>query len=185
MLQGIFCFIMGSAVLYGCITGRGDVVFQSLLQGAKDAVWMALGMAGSFGIFQGLMRILSHCGVMELLKKGMRKPLKWLMGDVKEEALGYVTMNLSANMLGLGNAATPMGIEAAKRLSAGSRATNGLCMFLVINSSSVQLLPTTVVALRAAQGAMDPGAVILPGLLATALSTLVGILCCKWMEKRA
>ena len=88
-------------------------------------------------------------------------------------------------MLGLGNAATPMGIEASRRLAEKGRATDALCLFLVINASSVQLLPTTVIALRAAAGSRQPGIIAWPAFLATALSTATGILCCKAAEKWA
>lgn len=185
MLQVVVGVLLGGALVFGMATGRGEAVFSALLAGAQGAVESALGLMGGFGIFCGLMNILSHSGVMEKLNRWLQRPLKRLLGEVQEEALSYVTMNLSANVLGLGNAATPAGMEAARHLARGERATNALCMFLVINASSVQLLPSTVIALRASMGAKDPGAVLLPGLAATALSTLGGILLCKWMEKRA
>lgn len=185
MLQVLTGGMLGGALLFALVTGRGEAVFSGLLAGAQSAVETAMGLMGSFGIFCGLMNILSASGAVEWLNKRLKKPLKKLLGDVREEALSYVTLNLSANMLGLGNAATPAGLEAAKRLADGERASNALCMFLVINASSVQLLPSTVVALRTAMGAQNPGAVILPGLLSTCLSTLTGILMCKWMEKKA
>ena len=185
MLSVLICVMMGSAVLFGLVTGRGEQVFAGMLDGAQGAVEGVLGLMGSFGVFCGLMNILSASGCVEWLNRKLKKPLKMLLGNVKEDALVYVTGNLSANMLGLGNAATPLGLKAAKLLADGERATNALCMFLVINASSVQLLPSTVVALRTAMGAQNPGAVILPGLLSTCLSTLTGILMCKWMEKKA
>ena len=98
--------------------------------------------------------------------------------------MGYMAMNLSANMLGLGNAATPMGLEAAKRLGSGPRAGNALCLFLVINCSSVQILPTGVIALRAAAGAAQPGDIWLPTLVCSLVATAVGIVCCKLMERK-
>ena len=101
------------------------------------------------------------------------------------DALEPVLLNLSANLLGMGNAATPMGIEAARRMGGSSGgASNALCLFLVINSSSVQLLPATVIALRAAEGSADPGCITLPALAATAISTAVGIAACKIAEAR-
>ena len=184
MLQVLVGVLLGGAMLFGIVTGRGERVFSGLMEGAKGAVETALSLMGSFGIFCGLMNILSHSGAVEKLNKWLKRPLRHLMGEVKEEAMAFVTMNLSANMLGLGNAATPAGLEAAKRLAEGDRAGNALCMFLVINASSVRLLPSTVVSLRASMGAADPGAVILPALAATLLSTVSGILLCKWMEKR-
>ena len=176
--------MLGVALLFGIATGRGDQVFQGFLQGAGDGVQMALSLCASLAVFGGLMRILLKGGAEKVLMRVLKKPLNYLMGKMPDEALGYVTMNLSANMLGLGNAATTAGIKAAKMLAVGDKASNALCMFLVINTSSVQLLPNTVIAMRASHGAQNPAAVIVPGLLATALSTLVGILLCKWTERR-
>ena len=105
------------------------------------------------------------------------------MGEIPADALDYVTMNLAANMLGLGNAATPMGVEAARRMAAGERAGDALCFFLVLNASSVQLLPTTVIALRAAAGSQAPGQIALPALVSTLISTLAGALSCKLAER--
>lgn len=184
MLQAVFGGMLGAAVLFGLISGRGDVVFQGFLQGAKDGVMMALALAGSLAVFGGLMHILSVSGLESGIRKRLKRPLRLLMGEMPDEAMGYVALNLSANVLGLGNAATPAGIKAAKILAEGERASNALCMFLVINTSSVQLLPATVISMRAVMGAANPEAVILPGLLSTAFSTAVGILLCKWMEKR-
>ena len=155
---------------------------QWFLQGAGDGVQTAFSLCASLSVFGGLMGILQGCGAEKGLMRMLKKPLNRLLGKMPEEALGYVTMNLSANMLG--NAATPAGIKAAKILAEGERASNALCMFLVINTSSVQLLPATVISMRAVMGAANPEAVILPGLLSTAFSTAVGILLCKWMEKR-
>lgn len=185
MLQGLFCALMGGSLLYGWAAGRIGETVQAMLDGASEAVTAAIGMAGGFGLFCGLMGILRRAGAMEGLARRLAPALQRLLGpSLPREALGPVTMNLAANALGLGNAATPMGVEAARLMAAEGGASNALCMFLVINASSVQLLPTSVIALRAAAGSADPGAVIVPSLAATALSTLTGILACKALEKR-
>ena len=146
----------------------------------------ALAMAGGFAFFCGWIGVLRRAGAVTILARGARRPLRRLLGaGLTEDALEPVAVNLAANMLGLGNAATPFGMEAARRMAAGDAAGNALCLFLVINSSSVQLLPTTVIALRAAEGSANPGAVTGPAILATGISTLVGILSCKIAEKWA
>ena len=121
-----------------------------------------------------------------MLGRKLSPALTRLLGpEMPSAALEPVLLNLSANLLGLGNAATPMGIEAARRMGRNSeRASNALCLFLVINSSSVQLLPASVIALRAAEGSTDPGCVTLPALAATAFSTFVGVAACKIAEAR-
>lgn len=185
MLSGLLSAMMSGALLYGWAAGRISETVQAMLDGASEAVTAAIGMAGGFGLFCGLIGILRQAGAAEALSRYLAPVLRRLMGpSLPPDALESVAMNLTANMLGLGNAATPMGVEAARRMAADGGVSNALCMFLVINASSVQLMPTSVIALRAAAGSADPGAVILPTLGATALSTLTGILACKAMEKR-
>ena len=186
MLQGIFGFLLGSAMLAGLATGKGEAVFSAALAGAAEGIATAFSLAGGFAFFCGLMEVLRRSGAVTRLARRFAPALAWLLGgEVPGDALDYVALNFSANLLGLGNAATPMGVEAAKRMATGERAGNALCMFLVINASSVQLLPTSVIALRAAAGSASPGAVALPTLAATGISTLVGILSCKIAEKKA
>ncbi|MBQ9263448.1 MAG: hypothetical protein IJ189_04470 [Clostridia bacterium] len=185
MLHVLFGGLLGLALLWGLARGSGEAVASAALTAAGEGVQSAIGMAGGFALFCGLMEILKRAGAIDGLARRIRPLLVLLLGrDVPEDAWPYVTMNLAANMLGLGNAATPMGIEAARRMAHGETATNALCLFLVINSSSVQVLPTSVIALRAAAGSGQPGAIVLPALLATGLSTAVGILACKIAQRR-
>ena len=186
MLQIIFGVLTGASLLYGLSLGRGGEIAGAMLSAAGEGVETALSMAGGFAFFCGMIAILRRAGAMEYLARKTAPLLKGLMGrDVPGDALEYVTMNLCANFLGMGNAATPMGIEAARRLADGERAGNALCLFLVMNAASIEILPTSVISLRAAAGSADPGAITLPTLLVTALSALAGIICCKLMEKRA
>ena len=183
MLQVIFGCLLGLSLLYALARGQGAEVVTAMLAAAESAVETALALAGGFAFFCGLIAILRRAGAVRFLSRLAAPGLRRLMGpELPADALDYVTMNLTANLLGLGNAATPMGIEAAKRLAAGERASNALCLFLVINASSVQLMPTTVIALRAAAGSVSPGAVTGPALAATLLSTVAGIAACKLME---
>lgn len=154
-----------------------------MLGAAGEAVTLAIGMAGGFAFFCGFIEILSCAGAANALSRALRPLFRRLFGAMPEDAETHVTMNLVSNMLGLGNAATPMGVLAARRLADGERAGNALCMFLVVNCSSVQLLPSTVIALRAASGSAQPAAIIVPSLIATAISTLVGVVACKAMER--
>lgn len=186
MLQILFGGMMGLSLLYGLATGQGEQVAAAMLGGAEEAVQAAVAMAGAFAFFCGMTAILRRAGAIQALGKRLSPLLSRLLGpELPPDALEPVLLNLSANLLGLGNAATPMGIEAARRMSGNSeRASNALCLFLVINSSSVQLLPATVIALRAAEGSADPGCVTLPALAATVISTLVGVAACKIAEAR-
>ncbi|MBR0227057.1 MAG: spore maturation protein A [Clostridia bacterium] len=186
MLQALFGGMMGLSLLYGLIVGRGEQVASAMLEGAEEAVQAAFAMAGAFAFFCGMTAILRRAGAIQALGKRLSPLLSRLLGpDLPPDALEPVLLNLSANLLGLGNAATPMGVEAARRMGgSGDRASNALCLFLVINSSSVQLLPTTVIALRAAEGSISPAAITLPALAATTISTVIGIAACKLAEAR-
>lgn len=186
MLQFIFFLLLFLSLISGLIQGWGDTVSAAMMSAAAEGVETALGLAGGFAFFCGLIEILKQAGAVRILSRASAPFLRFLFGgDVPEDALDYAVMNLTANMLGMGNAATPMGIEAAKRMAWNGYAGNGLCLFLVINTSSVQLLPTSVIALRAAAGSQNPGSIILPTLLATLLSTLTGIWACKLWERKA
>ena len=183
MLQIIFGGMLGGGVLFSLLTGQGAAVFPALLGAAQEGVETAISLAGCFALFCGLIGILRAAGAVGALSRLTAPLLRRLMGEIPADALDYVTMNLAANMLGLGNAATPMGVEAARRMAAGERASDALCFFLVLNASSVQLLPTTVIALRAAAGSQAPGQIALPALVSTLISTLAGALSCKLAER--
>jgi len=185
LLQWIFGALMTLALVYGMITGNGNSTALSMLEGAADGVQSAIAMAGSFALFCGLMAIVREAGAVKWISGRIAPSMKkWMGKDMTEDAVEYAALNLTANFLGLGNAATPMGVEAARRMKGeGETAGNALCLFLVINASSVQLMPTTVIALRAAAGSASPGSIWLPSLIATGISTLVGIASCKTAEK--
>ncbi|MBR5111785.1 MAG: spore maturation protein [Clostridia bacterium] len=185
MLHWIFGGMMGLALLWGMAAGNGGQVAAQMLKAAEEAVGTALALAGAYAFFCGMLNIARRAGAAEGLGNLLSPMLKRLFGSsLPQEALEPVTVNLTANLLGLGNAATPMGMEAARRMGRGEdRASDALCLFLVVNASSVQLFPATVIALRAAAGSADPGSVALPAFAATAISTAVGILCCKCAEK--
>lgn len=188
MMNVIWGGMIVLALLFGLLSGKVEQLNDSMIQGAVDAVVLMLKMAGGFAVWCGLMEILKQMGAVEGLTKRMRPVLHRLFPDVKEEeTFKSMTLNLSANMLGLGNAATPMGLKAMEQLSGengGSEtASRAMCMFLVLNASSIQLFPGTVITLRMVMGSSNPGAVILPTLIATAVSCLTGILSCLLMQK--
>lgn len=187
MLHWIFGGLTGAALMYGLAAGRGDQVVSAMLEGAGEAVQTAIFLTGAYGFFCGMLNILRQAGVTERLSHALLPFLKGLFGPtLPDSAAEPAAMNLTANLLGLGNAATPYGIEAARRMAGNSAVpSNALCLFLVINASSVQLLPTSVIALRAEAGSLRPAAIVWPTLAATGISTLAGIAACKLMEKIA
>lgn len=189
MMNWVWGLMMVCPLAFGMISGNGAATVEALLAGGAEAVALVLRMAGGFALWCGLIEILHQGGGMETLGRWMGPLLRRLFPGVKSrEALSAMTMNLAANMLGLGNAATPMGLKAMRLLARENKgretASRAMCMFLVINSGCVQLLPSTVLTLRAAAGSQQPGAVLLPTLVSTLVSAMVGITLCRIMGRR-
>ena len=181
MLQAVFLMLYGSSLLYALLRGNGPQTAAAMISAAGEGVQTAIGLAGGFAFFCGLTAVLERAGTARALVRVFRPLLGKL--DIPDAALPDAALNISANLLGMSNAAAPMGLRAAKLMAENGAAGNGLCLFLVINASSVQLLPTSVIALRAAAGSASPGCVTAPTLLATLISTAVGILSCKVLER--
>ncbi|MGJ8688051.1 MAG: nucleoside recognition domain-containing protein [Gammaproteobacteria bacterium] len=188
-----FFFLAFIAALWQWLSGSNPEVFSELVAASFDmanlAVEIALGLIGVMALWLGLFRIAEHGGLIAWISKAMAPLFKRLMPEVPSQhpALGSVTMNLAANFLGLDNAATPMGLKAMNDLQTlnphKDTATNAQILFLVLNTSSVTLLPVTIFLYRAQQGASEPAAVFLPILMATSASTLVGVLSVAWAQK--
>lgn len=185
MLNYVFLGILGVSILYSLMQGTGEQVTEAMLAAAQEGVETALALSGGFAFFCGLMEIGRRAGAVSALRRALEALLRRLMGkDLPSDTLDYVTMNLAANFLGLGNAATPMGLEAARRMGRQPRAGNALCLFLVLNASALQMLPTTVLSLRVAAGSAQPGVIIGPGMAVSGIATMVGIISCKLWEMR-
>lgn len=166
---------------------RLERMMQSAFDMAEFAAKLALGLIGLMALWLGLMKIAEHSGMVNALVRLIRPVLKKLFPEVPEDhpAMGAITLNLSANMLGLGNAATPMGIKAMEYLQELNEhkdsASNSMCMFLALNTSSVQLLPpVTVIALLG----VSAGGLFVSIFLATLCSTVVGVLAARWYARR-
>lgn len=188
-MNAIFCGML----LCGVIAAAGgglSAAQDALLSGGTQAVELCVSMAGAYAFFGGLMGVLRESGVTASLAAALRRPLLRLFrfAPGEERALEDICLNLSANMLGMGGAATPAGITAMRTMAAAGqgdgRASDAMILFLVINASSVQLLPTTMIALRAQAGAASPADIVPATLAATAVSTLTGIALCKCCEGR-
>ena len=160
----------------------GDAALASMLAGATEAVSLCLELAGAYLLFLGLLGVAKRVGLMEALSRGLSGVVGRLFPGCGK-ASGPIALTLSANMLGLGNAATPLGLAAMRALDEGNPnpgiATDNMCAFIAINASALQLLPTGVLALRQAGGRSVPAAVVLPSILATACSTVAAVLVCR------
>ncbi len=178
------------ATVTAAYTGRMEEVTKASFDSAKAAVTLAIGLIGPMALWLGIMKVAEAGGLMRLIARAMRPLMVRLFPDVPAEhpAMSAMIMNMAANTLGLGNAATPMGIKAMQELDKISAekgtATNAMCLFLAINTSCITVLPLGVITVRAAAGADSPAAILIPSILATACSTLVAIFAAKMMAGR-
>jgi spore maturation protein A len=164
-------------------------VTQAALDYAKTAVEIALGLIGIMALWLGVMKVAEEAGLVTLLTKMIRPLSRRLFPDVPPDhpAIGAIIMNLSANMLGLSNAATPFGLKAMEELNKLNprlgTATNAMCTFLVINTSGLVLIPATAIAVRAAAGSSNPGIIIGTSIVGAGCATLAGLVAVKLLEK--
>lgn len=176
-------------VSFAAATGRMDAAQEALLRAGGEAVELCVGLAGAYAFFGGLLGVLKKAGAVNALSRLLRAPLRALLrlNPGEEAALGDISVNLAANMLGMGAAATPAGIAAMRtmaRASGGETASDAMILFLVINATSVQLLPASMIALRAQAGAANPADIVPATLAATAVATLAGVLACRAFAAR-
>ncbi len=189
MLNYIWLALVVLAVGIGGWNDRLNEVTAGAFDGAKTAVTIALGLIGVMALWLGVMRLAERAGLVQRIARGLRPIMRRLFPDVPPEhpAMGSMLMNMAANMLGLGNAATPLGLRAMRDLeSLNPRpgvASNAMCTFLAINTASVQLIPATAIALLAAAGSKRPTAIVGTALLATLCAATVAITAAKILEK--
>ena len=175
------------SILCGLATGRGPEVAAAAVEGTSAAVQLALSIAGMLCLWTGVMEVMRQSGLAGQLSRLLAPLLRRLFPQAARDrrTMDAISANVSANLLGLGSAATPLGLEAARRLVRRSPgvASDSLCMLVVCNTASIQLIPTTVASVRAAQGCQTPFDILPAVWLASALSVGVGILACKVFSK--
>lgn len=175
------------SVIFGLFSGQMDAVSQAALTGAGSAVQLCLSMAGVLCLWSGVMEIMNRCGLSGRLARVFRPLLRRLLPRASrdDETLSAVSANVSANLLGLGNAATPLGVQAACRMARGQNgvASDELCLLVVLNTASIQLVPATVASVRAAAGAAAPLDILPAVWLSSALSVTVGLLAAKALAR--
>lgn len=168
------------SLLFGLMNGTLDAVASAAMDGAQSAVELSISMAGILCLWSGVMEVMHVCGLSDGLARAFRPLLRWLMPQASRdsETLAAVSANLSANFLGLGNAATPLGIQAARRMArgCGGIASDELCLLVVLNTASIQLLPTTVASVRAAAGCETPFDILPAVWVSSILSVCAGLL---------
>ena len=176
------------SLLFGLFTGRLDAVANAALEGANSAIELSLSMAGILCLWSGVMEIMNVCGLSSALARTFRPLLRRLLPNAcrDEETLAAISANVSANLLGLGNAATPLGIRAARRMARGCDgvASDELCLLVVLNTASIQLLPATIASVRSAAGCRTPFDILPAVWLSSILSVAAGLIAAALLSRR-
>jgi spore maturation protein A len=190
MIHYIWLFMIATGVIAAAFQGKIDLVTMAALKGAKEAVAVCIGLISILVFWLGMMRIAKDAGLLEKLAHIMRPVAKALFPTVppNHPAMGYILSNMSANLFGLGNAATPMGIKAMEELQKlnpdPKTATPAMCTLLALNTSGLTLIPTTIIGIRMKHGSVDPTDIIGPTLIATFCATTFAILLDRYYQRR-
>ena len=195
MLNYLWAFMILAGIVYGTATGNIEAVGNSIIEGGGEAVSLCITMLGVISLWTGVMKIAEKSGIIDKMQKGISPLINFLFPNIPKNhpARGHITVNFIANFLGLGWAATPAGLNAMKELANLEKERHGeeskfasdeMCTFLIINISSIQLIPVNIIAYRAQYGSVNPAAIVLPGLIATTISTLAAVIFCKIMSHR-
>lgn len=175
------------SLVFGILGGTLDTLSGAALEGAQSAVELCLAMSGVICLWTGVMEVMNQCGLTASLARLFRPLLRRLLPQASRdsETMAAISANLAADMLGLGNAATPLGIRAARRMSRGccGAASNELCMLVVLNTASIQLIPSTLAGVRTSLGAADPFDILLPIWAASILSVAAGLLAARFFAR--
>ncbi|HJC23434.1 MAG TPA: nucleoside recognition protein [Candidatus Eisenbergiella merdavium] len=201
MLNLIWAAMIAVGIIYGALTGNMEAVANGALDSAGEAVQLCITMIGVMSLWVGLMEIASKAGLIESLTRGIQPFVTFLFPRIPKghPARQYISTNIIANILGLGWACTPAGLKAMEELARleeergnpaylskkGERAaSNEMCTFLILNISSLQLIPVSMIAYRSQYGSASPTAIVAPAILATLFSTLAGVVYAKLMDRR-
>ena len=188
MLNILWVIMIAGGIFFAAFHGTMGQITESFISSSTEAVNLCIFMLGVIGVWNGMMEIAVKSGLMKKIAKTMYPFIHWLFPDIppRHKANEYIAANMAANILGLGWAATPAGLKAMRELQkleeGGGRASDMMCAFLVLNISSLQLVPINMIAYRSQYGSVNPAAVVLPAICATMISTIAGIVFIKIME---
>lgn len=188
MLNILWVIMIAGGIFFAAFHGTMGQITESFISSSTEAVNLCIFMLGVIGVWNGMMEIAVKSGLMKKIAKTMYPFIHWLFPDIppRHKANEYIAANMAANILGLGWAATPAGLKAMRELQkleeGGGRASDMMCAFLVLNISSLQLVPINIIAYRSQYGSVNPAAVVLPAICATMISTMAGIVFIKIME---
>ena len=186
MLNYVFSFIIILSIIYSLFTGDFPKITEGALESSQQTIELTFTILCSMCLFNGVIRVFEEAGVLKRLARILKKPLKFLYKDVKDEKVfGIMSMNIGANLLGMGNAATPFGIKTMQGLKGNNeKATNSMCLFAIMNTASIQIIPSTILAIRLKYGSSSPFSIIIPIWICSVTGLITGILLCKIFERR-
>ena len=189
MINVIWFLILSLGIVIGMLTGKGEIVSKALVSSTTSSVELVMGLVGMMCLWCGIMRIAEKSGLTDKLANVLRPILKIIFkGAAKNnKVMSSITMNLTANMMGLSNAATPFGIKAMEEMQKMNidkdTASNDMALFLVLNAACIQFLPTTVISIRAAYNSQNPAIIIIPAIITTGIASVLGVVYCRILQK--
>lgn len=190
MLNFIWPIFIIVSFIYAILNGRVADINNSVFNSTKSAVDLSISLLGTTCLWTGIMQIASNTNIVKHLSKLLNPIMKKIFPNVKKEEKVHkeITMNIIANIMGLGNAATPLGLKAMKSMQTKSKdknkLSNSMCMFIVLNTASIQLIPTTVIAIRSSLGSNNPTAMIIPVWIATICAAIAAVFSAKLLMKK-
>lgn len=190
MLNYIWLALIVTSIVVAAINGRMEVINEAAFTGAKTGVTVCFGLLSVLAFWMGIMKVAEKSGLLELLARLLSPLIQLLFPDIPKghPAMGYILSNMSANLLGLGNAATPMGLKAMEELQKlnpnKQEASPAMCTLLAINTASITLIPTTMIAIRMQYGSLNPVEIVGTTLLSSIGATLVALLIDRWYRHR-
>ncbi|MDF2924346.1 MAG: spmA [Paenibacillaceae bacterium] len=190
MVNWIWLFFIVAGFAVAAYTGNIDSVTQAVFDGSKTGVTVSFGLISIMVFWLGIMRIAEDAGLLKRIASLLRPVVRWLFPSVPSDhpAMGYIMSNMSANILGLGNAATPMGIKAMQELQKlnpdKTKASAAMSTLLAINTASITLIPTTIIAIRLNFGSANAAEIVGTTLMATTIATVVALLTDKWYQRK-
>lgn len=189
MVNYIWFSILLIGIMVGIVTGRGELMSKVIISSTNSSVDLIIKLLGIMSLWCGIMKIAEKSGLTDKLANILKPILRLILKDSgkDDKALGSIVMNITANMMGLSNAATPFGIKAMENMQRinpnKDSASDDMAMFLVLNAACIQVIPTTIISIRAASGSNSPADIILPSILTTGMAGIVGIISCKILER--
>lgn len=189
-MEKIWIFMIVSSFFVALLKGNIDTTIKAMFDSTNNAIQIVIGMIGIVTMWSGFMKVAEKSGLVEKFSKLLKPIIKILFPKManNSEISGYIGMNMSANMLGLGNVATPIGIKTIEKLESlnndKEKISNEMLMFIVINMASIQLIPTTVIALRSNYGSQNPVSIIIPTFLSSFISVVIAIVIVKFISKK-